>query len=68
MELLHRHPLEVNLPPWAFAQLQAYRELHEQDLCNGCRKEALQGALRRTCEQCGKPYNDSQIQAALEHI
>lgn len=67
MDLLHRHPLEVNLPPWAFAQLQAYRELQDPNLCKGCRKDAQRGALSRTCEQCGQTYDDEQVRLALEH-
>ncbi len=65
MDLLHRHPLEVSLPPWAFAQLQAYRELQHQDVCKACSRDMLREHVVRTCELCGKRYEDQQTKSAL---
>ncbi len=68
MDLLHRHPLEVQLPPWAFAQLHAYRELQEQDVCRSCTQEALMTTLMRTCEVCGRRFEDERTKHALETL
>lgn len=68
MELLHRHPLEVNLPPWAFAQLHAYRELQENNICTACSRELLTETIIRTCECCGKRYEDPRTKHALENL
>jgi uncharacterized protein (DUF983 family) len=65
---LHRHPDEVDLHPLAMAELVAFAELQHRDVCPGCMKRALTEQLRRTCEECGNEYTDTETARALENL
>jgi len=64
--LLHRHPAEVNLPPRAFAELAALRELRNEKMCPRCLREERERLLHRTCPRCNKEFEDAEIQQLLE--
>lgn len=66
VELLHRHPLEVNLPPHAILELVALREMRSPDVCDSCRREYMIDGLMRTCRNCGSHYEDQQTAQILK--
>ncbi len=68
MELLHRHPAEVCLSPYAYTELMAMQEMREAPVCDTCLAKHLQAKLKATCTVCGHSFEDRVVRNQLENL
>lgn len=66
LEYLNRHPLEVDLPPGAWADLAWFDRLKNEDICPTCETFLLREQLEKECGRCGAGFEDPEIKRALE--